>query len=249
MSRARSLAAAVLAGLAAALPHPGNADEGEFRAQREALVRYLEAYSKAAEESAGIPRPSARVLAAIAQVPRHDFLPAPLRPLAYLDRPLPLGHGQNIAQPYLIALMTELARVGADDVVYETGTGAGYHAAVLSLLAKHVYSVEIVEPLAFTAAATLRRLGYDNVTVQPGDGYYGLPEHGPYDVVIIKEAVDHVPGSLLRQLRPGGRMVLPLGPLNGLQYLTVVEKDAAGAVTERRILPVRFSPFQGGERI
>jgi protein-L-isoaspartate(D-aspartate) O-methyltransferase len=134
-------------------------------------------------------------------------------------------------------------------VVYETGTGAGYHAAVLAQLVARVYSVEVVEPLAEHAAELLKELHYDNVYAKAGDGYYGWPEHGPYDAIIVKEAIDHVPPPLLSQLKRGGRLVMPLGPAHGPQNLTVITKGQNGGVEERRIMPVRFSPLQGGERL
>jgi protein-L-isoaspartate(D-aspartate) O-methyltransferase len=163
--------------------------------------------------------------------------------------PLPIGQGQNIAQPYLVALMTHLARVEPGDLVFETGTGAGYHAAVLSLLAGKVVSVEVVAPLALRAAAKLKALGYDNIEVVASDGYYGAPAKGPFDAMIVKEAIDHLPPPLVAQLKPGGRLVLPLGPLDGPQYLTVIEKLPDGRTRATRIMPVRFTPLQGGERI
>jgi protein-L-isoaspartate(D-aspartate) O-methyltransferase len=191
---------------------------------------------------------SPRVLAVMREVPRHLFVPQALRPYAYNDHPLPLGHGQNLASPFVVALMTHLAELEPGDVVFETGTGAGYHAAVLAKLAAEVYSVEVVEPLAGRAAATLAKLGVVNAHARPGDGYYGWADHAPYDAIIVKEAVDHVPVPLLNQLKAGGRMVLPLGSLEGGQYLTVVRKAADGTTRKTRVLPVLFSPLQGGER-
>jgi protein-L-isoaspartate(D-aspartate) O-methyltransferase len=197
----------------------------------------------------GITAIDPRVLDAMLEVPRHAFVAEPLRPYAYEPTPLPVTHEQNIAAPLLIALMTHVAAVQPEDVVFETGTDAGYQAAVLSRLASHVYSVEVLEPLAENAARLLKQLGYANVDVQAGDGYFGWAAHGPYDVVMIKEAIDHVPPPLLGQLKRGGRLVIPLGPARGPQYLTLVTKDQAGKVREQRILPVRFSPLQGGERL
>jgi protein-L-isoaspartate(D-aspartate) O-methyltransferase len=156
---------------------------------------------------------------------------------------------QNLAAPLLIALMTHLVEVQPDDVVFETGTGAGYQAAVLSKLAAHVYSVEVIEPLADHAARLLKDLGYGNVDVLADDGYYGWSAHAPYDAIVVKEAIDHLPQPLLNQLKRGGRMVIPLGPANGPQYLTVVRKDEAGRLRQERIMPVLFSPLQGGERL
>jgi protein-L-isoaspartate(D-aspartate) O-methyltransferase len=190
-----------------------------------------------------------RVVLAMAKVPRHLFVPAPLVPLAYLDRPLPVSADQNIAQPFIIALMTHLARVRPTDVVFETGTGAGYHAAILAELAAAVYSIDLSEVLVEEARGRLERLGYDRVEVAAGDGYFGWPEHAPYDVIMIKEALDHVPPPLLVQLKAGGRMVIPLGPLNDTQVLTVIEKGADGEISRKGVLEVRFSPMQGGDRI
>jgi protein-L-isoaspartate(D-aspartate) O-methyltransferase len=215
---------------------------------RAAMVEIVEAQIDRLGGLIGVEAIDPRVLAAMRQVPRHDFVPGPLRPYAYGDHPLPVGHGQNIAAPLLVALMTHLVAPAAGDVVYETGTGAGYHAAVLSLLVAEVVSVEVVAPLAQQAAATLAALGYANVQVHLGDGYDGWPAKGPFDVIVIKEAIDHPPAPLVAQLAPGGRMVLPLGPADGPQFLTLIEKDLAGRLRYRRIMPVRFSPFQGGRR-
>lgn len=224
-------------------------DEPDYASLRAGLMREVEAHALITQRLMGIQPPSRRVMEAMAKVPRHDFLPHHLQPYAYLNRPLPLGFDQNISEPYLIALMTHLADLSADDVVFETGTGAGYQAAILARLAKRVYSVEIIEPLARRAAETLARLGFDNVEVRLGDGYFGWPEHGPYDAMIIKESMIYVPPPLLKQLKPGGRMVVPLGPPKGPQFLTLIRKDKDGRVRQERILPVRFSPLQGGERL
>lgn len=247
-----SFAAAVLAFalIFIAAPESAGAEPApDYKAQRRVLVKTIEAHARFLRAQTGLAPPTKKLLNIMGKVPRHLFVPKPLRPYAYLDRPLPIGHGQNIAQPYIVALMTDLARIGPNDVVFETGTGAGYHAAILSLLAKRVYSVEVIEPLARSAARRLARLGYRNVETRAGDGYFGWPEKGPYDVIIIKEAVDHIPPALLKQLKPGGRMVLPLGPLSRTQQLTLVEKSKDGRIKKTEILPVRFSPFQGGERI
>ena len=218
------------------------------RAARHEMVRIVELQASMLSAETGIAELDARVLDAMREVPRHAFVPEPLRRYAYGDHPLPVSHDQNIAAPLLVALMTHVVAPRPDDVVYETGTGAGYHAAILSLLVREVYSVEVEEPLADRAAALLKELHYDNVHVQASDGYFGWAAHGPYDAMIIKEAIDHVPSPLLGQLKRGGRMVLPLGPARGPQYLTLVTKDADGKVSEQRIMPVRFSPLQGGER-
>lgn len=221
----------------------------DFEAMRNAMVDEIDRYARLARDETGVEAIDPAVLVAMREVPRHAFVPEKLRPFAYFDVPLPVGHEQNIAQPFLIALMTHLARVGPRDVVFETGTGAGYHAALLSKLAGQVYSVEVVAPLAEAAAGKLRELGYANVEVRTADGYYGWRERGPYDAMIIKEAIHHVPPPLLNQLKPGGRLVAPVGTLDGTQWLTLIVKRQDGTTTEKRLIPVRFSPLQGGERI
>jgi protein-L-isoaspartate(D-aspartate) O-methyltransferase len=183
-----------------------------------------------------------QVLAAMAEVPRHEFVPENRRVSAYSDFPLPIGHGQTISQPFIVAFMTEAADIDPDDRVLEIGTGSGYQAAVLAQIAKAVYSIEIVEPLAETAAANLKRLGYDNVTVKVGDGYEGWPEQAPFDAVLVTAAPPEIPPPLLEQLKPGGRLVMPVGKT--LQQLIRITKTAHGQVRET-LLPVRFVPMTG----
>lgn len=220
-----------------------------YAEQRIAMVRQIVAQVKETAPITGVAEIDPQVLEVMGEVPRHEFVPEPLRMFAYVDTPLPVGQDQSLAMPYLVALMTHLADIGPDDTVFETGTGAGYHAAVLSRLARRVVSVEVVAPLALKAADLLKRLGHDNVTVTAADGYYGAPADAPFDAMIVKEAVDHVPPPLLAQLKPGGRMVVPLGPRRGPQMLTVIEKDGDGGTSRRGVLEVRFTPLQGGERI
>ena len=176
-------------------------------------------------------------------MPRHEFVPAAGRDDAYLDSPLPIGYGQTISQPYIVALMTELARPSPTDRVLEVGTGSGYQAAVISRLVARVFSVELVEPLAESAASVLRRLGYANVTVRSGDGYLGWPDEAPFDVILVTAAPEAVPAALVAQLKPGGRLVVPVGPVHDVQDLQVIEKDAAGRVSTRSVIPVRFVPM------
>jgi protein-L-isoaspartate(D-aspartate) O-methyltransferase len=190
------------------------------------------------------PRPiGERTLAAIGDVPREEFVPAELRDSAYRDTPLPIGHGQTISQPYVVALMTELADVGAGDVVLEVGTGSGYQAAVLAKLARKVFTIEIVEPLGRGAQQVLRRLGYSNVEVRVGDGYAGWPEHAPFDAIVVTAAPDEIPPPLIEQLAPGGKLVIPVGGSPFDQQLTVLEKAADGTIAKREVLPVRFVPL------
>lgn len=251
MTLLRFLARILIAlALVFALGTGGGADEPvDYDAVRAQFVALIDLHVRLTADETGVKALDRTVLDALGQVPRHAFVPEPLRHLAYADIPLPVGHGQNISQPFVIALMTQLARVKKDDVVFETGTGAGYQAAILSLLAKRVYSVEYVEALARNAAVVLEGLGYLNVEIHIGDGYYGWTSGGPYDAIIVKEAVHHVPEPLLSQLRPGGRMVIPVGPQEGVQMLTLIEKDAEGRLKETHVLPVRFGPLPGGERI
>jgi protein-L-isoaspartate(D-aspartate) O-methyltransferase len=183
------------------------------------------------------------VLAAMAQVPRHEFVPESDRTHAYEDRPLRIGRGQTISQPYMVALMTSLLDIDRSSKVLEVGTGSGYHAAVLSRVAGEVYSMEIVPELAEQARQTLSRLGYDNVHVRAGDGYKGWPEAGPFDAVVITAAPPHVPVPLLRQLKPGGHMVVPVGEY--WQDLLVITRQPDGAISTRKVLPVRFVPMTG----
>lgn len=182
-----------------------------------------------------------RVLEAMARVPRHEFVPASERASAYRNRPLPIGQRQTISQPFIVALMTDLLEAKPEDRVLEVGTGSGYQAAVLSHLVREVYSIEIVPPLAKEAAETMQRLGYTNVTTRIGDGYLGWPEHAPYDGIIVTAAPDHVPPALVEQLKPGGRLVIPVGGID--QDLMVIEKNAYGTTTSTEVVPVRFVPL------
>ena len=185
-----------------------------------------------------------RVLAAMRHVPRHEFVPTPLRPFAYHDRPLAIGEGQTISQPYIVAVMTELAALDAGSRVLEVGTGSGYQAAVLAEVAREVYTIEILEPLARGAERTLRRLGYAGVHVRHGDGHRGWPEAAPFDAIVVTAAPVGVPPALLAQLAPGGRLVIPVGSEH--QELQVHRRTPEGFTIER-IFPVRFVPLTGGD--
>jgi protein-L-isoaspartate(D-aspartate) O-methyltransferase len=186
---------------------------------------------------------SAEVMKVLATVPRHEFLPAELQPYGYLNRPLPIGFEKTISQPYIVALMTDLLELTPEHVVLEIGAGAGYQAAVAAQLAKHVYSVEIIEELATGAQRRLERLGYSNVDLRVGNGYYGWPEHGPYDAIIVTAACELIPPPLLAQLKPGGRMVIPTG-IPAKQALMLVERARGGQLSTREVLPVRFSELE-----
>ena len=194
--------------------------------------------------SRGVQAP--RVLEAMLEVPRHEFvLPADVD-RAYTDGPLPIGHGQTISQPYIVALMTELADPDPDERALEIGTGSGYQAAVLSRLVSHVYTIELVEPLAEAAADTLGRLGYDNITVRAGDGYRGWPDEAPFDLIVVTAAPDEVPRALVDQLAVGGRMVVPVGAQHEVQELRLLEKQPDGSLETRYVLEVRFVPMVRG---
>jgi protein-L-isoaspartate(D-aspartate) O-methyltransferase len=181
-------------------------------------------------------------LAAMRKVPRHHFVSEELRRDAYDDSPLPIGHGQTISQPFIVACMTEAAGLTRDSKVLEIGTGSGYQAAVAAEISEHVFSVEIVPALAARAAATLKELGCERVHLRAGDGYDGWPEHAPFDVIIVTAAADSIPPPLVAQLKDGGRMLIPVGPQFGAQNLVLVTKQD-GKVRTRTLMPVRFVPF------
>lgn len=210
----------------------------EFRAEeRDAMVDKIIALARGAETHREI---DPRVLAAMRQVPRHEFVPPEIRYAAYRNRPLDIGYGQTISQPYIVALMTDLLHLKTSSKVLEIGTGCGYQTAVLAELASEVYSIEIVEDLGIKAAETLGRLG-TGVHTRIGDGYKGWPEAAPFDAIIVAAAPDHIPPALIDQLKPGGRMVIPVGRFN--QELMVVAKNADGTIFSEDVVPVRFVPF------
>jgi protein-L-isoaspartate(D-aspartate) O-methyltransferase len=184
------------------------------------------------------------VLKVMEKVPRHEFVPEEFLEQAYADHPLPIGYGQTISQPYIVALMTQLLGIGAEDKVLEIGTGSGYQAAVLAELTDQVYTVEIIPELAESAAARLKRLGYTQVQVKDADGYYGWQEHAPFDAIIVTAAPDHVPQPLIQQLKDGGRLVIPVGPPGGYQTLWQITREG-DKVISKNILGVRFVPLTG----
>jgi len=215
--------------------HPVFPDEPEaFRLARQRMVQFQLGNRDISD---------ARVLHVMGRIPRHEFVPQDVLDEAYDDHPLPIGHGQTISQPYIVALMTQLARPRAESRALDIGTGSGYQAAVLAELCREVYSIEIVEPLAMSAAERLRRLGYKNVVVRAGDGYRGWPEKAPFDVIIVAAAPDHVPQPLVDQLAVGGRLVIPVG--RGQQELLVIEKQPDGSVRRESVAPVLFVPMTG----
>jgi protein-L-isoaspartate(D-aspartate) O-methyltransferase len=245
MSTAAARLAAFLAGALAAAPVAASEERAD---ERQRLVQAVAAQMRETGSTTGRPALSERVMAALRQVPRHAFVPEDQRPAAYQNRPLPIGHGQTISQPYIVALMTELAQPQPDHKVLEVGTGSGYQAAVMARLVRAVYSIEIIEPLGLAARERLQAQGYRNVTVRLGDGYHGWEEHAPYDAILVTAAASHIPPPLIRQLKPGGRMVIPVGAAFLVQQLMLVEKNADGTVSTRQILPVAFVPLTGGGR-
>lgn len=209
------------------------------------LLKEIAAEALSTAAHTGISAFGPRTMAALAAVPRHEFVPEEERVSAYLDLPLPIGHGQTISQPYIVALMTDLLEVGSADRVLEIGAGSGYQAAVLSTLAKAVHTVEIVPALARACRERLARLGYANVSVHEGDGGAGWAAEAPFDAIIVTAAARRVPPALAGQLKPGGRLAIPLGEEGGPQELLLLAKDAHGAISARPVLPVRFVPLTG----
>jgi protein-L-isoaspartate(D-aspartate) O-methyltransferase len=221
-----------------------NADEERYARVRLDMVGDIREMAREASDYVSEPL-SEKVLAIMAKVPRHRFVPEDEMYSAYYNNPLPIGHGQTISQPYIVALMTDLLGLDKQQSVLEVGTGSGYQAAVLSEMAGKVYSIEIVAPLATAAAKMLRESGYSNVEVKAGDGSAGWPEHAPYDGIIVTAAAEHIPQPLLDQLKPGGRLVIPVGGEFNIQQLQLITKDREGVFHRRNIEPVRFVPLTG----
>ncbi len=221
----------------------GEAASETYEDRRLRLVREIETMARHLGDATGKRGFDQRVTAAMAEVPRHLFVPKRYEARAYDNRPLPIGHGQTISQPYIVALMTDLLELSPGRIALEIGTGSGYQAAVLAELGVRVYTIEIVKPLADSAAARLKALGYDGVTVRWGDGYLGWAAHAPFDAIIVTAAAGHIPPPLIAQLKPGGRMVIPVGPRFMTQQLVLVEKDATGKVRTKQLLPVAFVQF------
>ena len=213
-----------------------------FAAAREDMINTIQALAKTVPVPSGSGEIHASVLAAMREVPRHELVPEDVRDAAYENRPLPIGHGQTISQPYIVALMTALVRPERHHVVLEVGTGSGYQAAVLSRLVARVYSIEIVEPLAMRAAEQLKALGYDNIAVRHGDGYKGWPEHAPFDAIVVTAAPEEVPQALVEQLAVGGKLVVPVG--TGEQDMMIITNTKEG-VLKKKTIPVRFVPMTG----
>jgi protein-L-isoaspartate(D-aspartate) O-methyltransferase len=219
----------------------------DWAAQRARMVAEVEAMYVETRHETGLPAMSPAVRGAMGKVERHRLVPAGEASRAYRNHPLPIGSGQTISQPYIVALSTDLLGLDSKSVVLEIGTGSGYQAAVLAEVASEVYSIELVDSLGKSAQKRLEELGYGNIEIRIGDGYKGWPEKAPFDGIVVTAAAPHVPPALVEQLKPGGRMVIPVGGEAEIQYLKVLVKRADGGVDEKRVLPVRFVPLVPGK--
>lgn len=244
IQRLTAVAVAIISGIAVS-PVPATAADPDYAAERAAMIRTIATYSAEVSLATGRDRIGEEVLEAMGIVPRHEFVPEDVRHQAYADRPLPIGYGQTISQPFIVAIMTDLLQVAPNHVVLEIGTGSGYQAAVLAHLARQVYTIEIIPGLANGAAQRLQRLGYANVATRAGDGYYGWAEAAPFDGIIVTAAASQIPPPLIQQLKTGGRMVIPIGAPFALQHLVLVEVDDERKVRTRQLLPVQFVPLAG----
>ena len=213
--------------------------------QHQRMIEVIEEEVTYTRHAIGKDKLDARVMEAMRKVPRHEFVPANSQLMAYHNGPLSIGHGQTISQPYIVALMTDLLEPHADDVILEIGTGSGYQSAILSCLVKQVHTTETVSPLVEPARQLLQRLGYNNVQVHECDGYYGLPEQAPFDGIIVTAAAPHVPEPLVEQLKPGGRLVIPIGHEFYAQELLVIQKHEDSQLSRRKIIDVVFVPLTG----
>jgi protein-L-isoaspartate(D-aspartate) O-methyltransferase len=225
----------------------GETQSQDFEKLRAGMVSEVDAMYAETRAETGLAAMSPAVRAALGKVERHRLVPPGQASAAYRNHPLSIGSGQTISQPYIVALSTDLLQPKRDDVVLEVGTGSGYQAAVLAEVVRQVYSVEIIESLGRTAAARLAELGYRNVEVRIGDGYRGWPEKAPFDGILVTAAAPQVPPALVAQLKPGARMVIPVGGDSAVQYLKVLTKRADGGYDEKRVLPVRFVPMVPGK--
>ncbi|MFT7824703.1 MAG: protein-L-isoaspartate(D-aspartate) O-methyltransferase [Sulfurimonas sp.] len=219
--------------------------ERQYDIARKEMVETVKEEIRGTSGYPGIRKLDQKVIDTMAGVKRHLFVPAAHRYHAYRNRPLPIGYGQTISQPYMVAVMTDLLKLKDTDIVLEVGTGSGYQAAVLARIVKKVYTMEIIEPLGLEAKERLEKLGYDNIEVLIGDGYYGLESKAPFDAVIVTAAAGQIPPPLLKQLKPEGRMVIPVGSHFFVQHLVLVAKDENGEISIRQIMPVAFVPLTG----
>jgi protein-L-isoaspartate(D-aspartate) O-methyltransferase len=215
----------------------------DFAVQRQKMVEEIRETVRYTSEHIGKKVLDARVIDVMLKVPRHEFVPPAMTAFAYFNQPLPIGNEQTISQPYIVALMTDLAGINKNSIVLEVGTGSGYQAAVLAELAQSVYSIEIVDALGKRARQTLERLGYNNINLRIGDGYHGWIEYAPYDAILVTAAPETIPQALIDQLKAGGKLVIPVGKQSSVQILQVLEKDARGNISSHDVLPVGFVPL------
>ncbi len=220
--------------------------EDPYAPRREGLIRAIEVDVQETSDRIGRKTLAPIVMEAMQRVPRHEFVPEGQKPYAYENRPLPIGYGQTISQPYIVAVMTDLADATDGKSILEVGTGSGYQAAILAACGARVYTIEIIPELAQQARDRLGRLGYDTVEVRAGDGYYGWPEQAPFDAILVTAASTQIPPPLIKQLKPTGKMIIPIGSAFMTQQLMLVEKTQDGRVRTRQLLPVAFVPLTGG---
>ncbi len=225
------------------MPFSSMADD--FMLKRQSLIKEIEANVRETSLYLNKEQLDPRVIKAMLKVPRHEFVKPRLQPYAYENRPLPIGYGQTISQPYIVAIMTDLIKPQASQRILEIGTGSGYQAAVLAELVNQVFTIEIIKPLANQAGQRLKRLNYKNIINKQGDGYYGWQEFAPFDAIVVTAAASHIPPPLLKQLKPGGRMIIPVGSRFMTQQLLLVHKNIQGKVSTEQILPVMFVPLTG----
>jgi len=223
----------------------GTAAKDPYASSREEMVRVIQREFESTKGYLGRAKLKKEVLDAMKKVQRHRFVPPQMRKDAYENRPLPIGLGQTISQPYIVAVMTDLLDLNASDRVLEIGTGSGYQAAVLAEIVGEVYTIEVIPDLALLAAKRVKKLGYTTIKTRIADGYYGWEEFAPYDAIIVTAASGNIPPPLLKQLKPGGKMIIPVGGLSQVQQLILVSKETNGTITARQILPVRFVPLTG----
>jgi protein-L-isoaspartate(D-aspartate) O-methyltransferase len=226
--------------------HSGaSSEEKDYMQKRQQMVRLIEEDVRQTSQYLDKENLDPKVMQAILEVPRHKFVSPDTVDYAYRNSPLPIGYGQTISQPYIVAIMTDLLKLTKDSQVLEIGTGSGYQAAILSQLVQQVYSLEIITPLSIQAQQRFVQLGYNNITAQVADGYYGWKEYAPFDAIIVTAAASHIPHPLIKQLKPGGRMIIPVGSQFVTQQLLLIEKTNEGELLTRQLLPVRFVPLTG----
>ncbi len=223
----------------------GDSKENYYEKARKEMVDVIQREVESTRGYLGKDRLGQSVIDAMGEVKRHKFVPLISRLSAYENRPLPIGYAQTISQPYIVAIMTDLLDLKPSDKVLEIGTGSGYQAAVLAEIVKEVYTIEVIRELGISAARRLKELGYKNIKTRIGDGYYGWKDHAPYDAIIVTAAAGNIPPPLFKQLKPSGKMIIPVKSFSQVQHLVLITKEVSGAMTTRQILPVRFVPLTG----